>query len=151
VASPTELCEMFTRLLEDSTSPDTISATLRQYGFKTKSCRKGDGPGAPRYRYVLPKAKLVEILQRYAEEPEIREREPKAAEATATVAVATTEAAEDDVVSVVASLEEGEGQKNWKDTIRVNLSVEPTTSTTQAMQSALDVTARSLKSNEEKP
>ena len=40
-----------------------ISHLLREYGFKTKSVRKD---GTPKYRYVLPKGKLEDIVARYA-------------------------------------------------------------------------------------
>jgi hypothetical protein len=73
VGNATELSQMFTNLLADSVLPDTISTVLRNYGFKVKSCRKGGGD--PKYRYELPKAKLAEILERYAAE-ELPEAEP---------------------------------------------------------------------------
>jgi hypothetical protein len=65
--------------LQDPPSQEAITSTLRTYGFETKSCRK-DG-GEPRYRYVLHKAKLEEILVRYGAEGEIQPAEPAAEQA----------------------------------------------------------------------
>ena len=63
VGTPTELGGMFMKLLNEEVLAETISSVLRQYGFKTKSCRK-DG-GQPAYRYELPIVNLTEILERY--------------------------------------------------------------------------------------
>jgi hypothetical protein len=66
VGSPSELSELCAQLLADAPSAEMITRTLRQYGFVTKSCRKG--LLGPRQRYELPKAKLAEILARYGAE-----------------------------------------------------------------------------------
>jgi hypothetical protein len=64
VGSPSELAEMCAKLLDgDAPESNVISSTLRQYGFKPKSHRKNGGQ--PTQRYVLPKAELLEILERY--------------------------------------------------------------------------------------
>jgi hypothetical protein len=63
VGNPSELSEQFARALKDNVPPEMISAVLRQYGFKTKICRKG--PGDPKYRYELPMDKLEDIIERY--------------------------------------------------------------------------------------
>jgi hypothetical protein len=47
----------------DTPESSVISSTLRQYGFKPRSHRKNGGQ--PKQRYVLPKATLLEILERY--------------------------------------------------------------------------------------
>jgi hypothetical protein len=64
VGSASELSVMFANLA-DPPSPDTISSTLRLYGFKTKSRRKN---GQAAYRYELSKARLAELLERYGVE-----------------------------------------------------------------------------------
>jgi len=64
VGSPSELAEMCTKLLDgDAPESNMISSTLRLYGFKPKSHRKSGGQ--PTQRYGLPKANLLEILERY--------------------------------------------------------------------------------------
>ncbi len=64
VGSPVELAEMCAKLLDgDAPESIVISSTLRQYGFKPKSHRKKGGQ--PAQRYFLPKANLLEILERY--------------------------------------------------------------------------------------
>jgi len=79
VGSATELSAMCSNLAE-APSSETISATLRMYGFKTKSLRKG---GQPAYRYELPRETLLELLERYAveelPEPELAAEEPQLA------------------------------------------------------------------------
>jgi hypothetical protein len=62
--SPSELANMCAELLDgDTPESSVISSTLRQYGFKPRSHRKNGGQ--PKQRYVLPKATLLEILERY--------------------------------------------------------------------------------------
>jgi hypothetical protein len=76
VGNPTELSELLKKLSHEPDSPETISAVLRNYGFKTKSCRKNGGDA--KYRYELPKAALAEILERYGApdlRPEIEEED----------------------------------------------------------------------------
>lgn len=101
VGSATELSEKCTKLLEEQTSADAITQTLRRYGFKTKSVRKGD---QPRQRYVLPKGKLAEILARYAPD---QMAEQQQASAVGALQLARSEDDPAHVVAVVANMEEG--------------------------------------------
>jgi hypothetical protein len=64
VGNPTELTEKLNRVLNEAVSPDFISFTLRQYGFEMKS-RRRKGEDHPKYRYVLAKSELEEIISRY--------------------------------------------------------------------------------------
>lgn len=66
IGTASELFERCKQLLMDPPSTWEISATLGQFGFKTKSHRKNGGE--PRKRYELPKIRLVELLQRYGGE-----------------------------------------------------------------------------------
>jgi uncharacterized protein DUF3631 len=54
--------------LETPIEQPTVSRVLRKYGFKTKPIRK-DGE-KPLYRYSLSKAELMELVERWASEPE---------------------------------------------------------------------------------
>jgi hypothetical protein len=65
IGNPMELSGLSTKLLGEDVFPGKISTILLNYGFKMKSCRNGEGD--PKYRYVLPKTKLVEILERYGD------------------------------------------------------------------------------------
>ena len=102
VGNPAELSSQIKQLLKDSIPPETISTTLRQNGFTTKSSRKGGGD--PKYRYELPKAKLEEIIERYATEdlpsPDYVPRQ------TERVDSAPSKSNAEDVVDVVGNTEE---------------------------------------------
>jgi hypothetical protein len=64
VGNPTELAEQLNRVLNETVSADFISITLRHYGFEMK-IRRRKGEEKPKYRYVLAKSELEEIISRY--------------------------------------------------------------------------------------
>ncbi|MCZ6769845.1 MAG: DUF3631 domain-containing protein, partial [Acidobacteria bacterium] len=61
VGNSTELGEICSNL-PSKPSRNDISQTLRKYGFKTKSIRKG---GVPKHRYVLHYEELADLIERY--------------------------------------------------------------------------------------
>jgi hypothetical protein len=66
VGNPKELAGMCANS-EEPIDEHAISQTLRKYGFKPKSKRKD---GDPAYRYVLPKASLQELVDRWVPKSE---------------------------------------------------------------------------------
>src|SRR5262249_47478532 len=62
VGTATELAELCSDLTDTPSTTD-VSATLRRYGFTTKSKRKGSG--IPKYRYELSHAHLADLIARY--------------------------------------------------------------------------------------
>jgi putative DNA primase/helicase len=69
VGNATELAALSGNLAEPMDS-HSISAVLRKYGFKTKSHRK-EGEASPLYRYVLGRAELQELVDRWVQESEM--------------------------------------------------------------------------------
>jgi uncharacterized protein DUF3631 len=87
IGTASELAQMF-----DGEKPsEALSATLRQYGFKTKSVRKD---GVPKYRYVLPYDELQELCTRYAPQTVQAGREGEGAAACEAEAVCSDIVAE---------------------------------------------------------
>lgn len=62
VGNATELAAQCGQELGEHPESLDVSATLRRYGFETKSIRKG---GEPKHRYSLPLSALDELLKRY--------------------------------------------------------------------------------------
>ena len=132
VGSATELSALGMPFVSDPVSAEAISATLRQYGFKTKSYRRGTED--PKYRYVLPKAKLADILARYCAEDlsidVLIQPDRPAPEECAAESASATRSSDDSVVDVVTDLEEVEGRIRWQPADREASAAEPTTLTT---------------------
>jgi Protein of unknown function (DUF3631) len=98
VANPSELAKMCGNLAEPP-NKGSLGHMLRNYGFEPESRRKTGE--VPKYRYVLYRRQLQELVERWAGEPEKTKQENEPAEASDVV----------DVVAVVAPPQENQGQE----------------------------------------